>query len=184
MSAVPTIDVATVPSYDDRGVLQSLTTLDPKGQPMSVTDYYEDGSTRASYEVANGFWDGEFISFHPNGEVDEYGFYVMGRKDGRFTKNHPNGKLLSEQYYLKGKLHGRSSYFDGETGQLTLRMHFKNDLLDGLYESFYKDGSREMSVRYDAGNSDDTPIIRKSKSRLHLAPLFGAKNIFDIFPNK
>ncbi len=145
----------SLPHYDAKGILQDIVTVDENGQVNSVTEFYPDKSVKATYEMRNGLKDGEFISFYPNGEIDEYGFYMADKKNGRYTKNHPNGALWIEQTFLAGKLHGKVCYYDADTGAMTLRMHLRNDVLHGLYESFDTKGRRQSSIQYRGGNEND-----------------------------
>ena len=148
----------TLPHYDADGVLQNIVTVDESGAVNSVTEFYPDRSVKATYEMKSGMKDGEFISFYPNGEIDEYGFFIADKKNGRYTKNHPNGALWIEQTFMSGKLHGKVCYYDAQTGRMTLRMHLRQDVLHGLYESFDSFGRKQASVNYRGGAENDAYV--------------------------
>ena len=147
----------TLTLSDENGFLDRLITRDALGVITKIICFYPDKSVRNTAEMRGDVQHGEFISFHPNGEIEQHGFFINGKKNGRFISNYPSGRLWIEQHYLNGKLHGEISYYDEQTGNRTLRMNLRHDVLHGLYETYDMNGRVTSSVTYNIGALESVP---------------------------
>lgn len=111
---------------------------------------------------------GEFVSFHPDGQVNEKGVVKDGRKIGIWVAFHPNGKMsmksrwegetrvLVDAWDEKGQPlveSGNGTYVvAGANGKILIKGNYKNGLQDGEWTFFYTDSGAVMQVfEYAAG---------------------------------
>lgn len=60
------------------------------------------------------------------------------------------GQLVHEAFYVHGKKQGEHKYWY-DTGVLKSISHFKDDLLDGDYVSYYDNGNYRTKIKYNLG---------------------------------
>lgn len=53
-----------------------------------------------------GLRQGEFKSWHTNGELHEHSFFINDRREGKCNVWRPSGVLLLECFFCRGKYHG------------------------------------------------------------------------------
>ena len=96
--------------------------------------------------------DGEFIEYHPNGNIKTKGLLKNGKRTGVWIAYHNNGNIYSENKYKKGVLNGKTAayYPNGNVQYVGLYINNKKDdswffyLEDGSFEKevLFKDGER------------------------------------------
>lgn len=74
------------------------------------TQLYEDGC-RGVGSFKEGWRQGAWQSFHPNGKLQDQGGYERGQRTGPWVSYRDDGSKLREAEYVKGKLNGRVRYF-------------------------------------------------------------------------
>ncbi|WP_417437806.1 hypothetical protein [Idiomarina sp.] len=135
--------------------------------------YDEDGNVRDRREFKGYDLHGLYISRYGNGlekvrfvEGKRHGPYTITDKDGKVTTSgeYDHGKKvgewvskdsygeINEHYDQEGKLDGVREVY-GENGDLRLREHYKDDLLDGAYQE-YADGEIVVEGKYVEGKRE------------------------------
>ena len=59
-----------------------------------VINYYDNGTIQSSGKMKNGLPDGEWRFYDPNGKLNKYGAYVLGKRNGRWL----SGDLSKTKY--------------------------------------------------------------------------------------
>jgi antitoxin component YwqK of YwqJK toxin-antitoxin module len=170
-----------------------VTMADGKDNGYEVT-YYIDGTKESEGWNTDGSSDGEWVEYDELGRVSTTSYYAGGALDGYKDTFTPNGKLLTEEKYRKGWLQKITQFdtlrnvihvdsFPKGSGAYTLiypggktmiSTGFVNGNLDGLYQTFYFDGSLESKGFYSEGLLDSTYTayyfggVKQAEGRYHL----------------
>jgi antitoxin component YwqK of YwqJK toxin-antitoxin module len=160
-------------SYQDGKKIGVWKTWDSGGLPLCEYRYEGDKEIVVncwapdhSQTVRDG--NGEFVSCHPNGQVNEKGAVTGGRKTGVWYGYHPNGtlalkarwdgetSLIMDAWNDKGEplvQNGNGTYASiAETGKTLVRGGYENGLQDGEWTTYYPDTGAVMQVmNYVAG---------------------------------
>ena len=112
--------------------------------------YYVVGNELTKWEefdVEDGLLNGDYIIFHPNGEIYTHSNYIKGKLNGEEKVNYLSGKLMKLKTYKNDVLVGKVvEYY--ESGQVKS-------------ESKIKDGKLIESVSYDIiGNVESQMFIK------------------------
>ena len=103
-----------------------------------------------------GAYDGELArEFHENGQLlfeaeqslSEDGVWVV---DGQWTSFHENGQVQESGAYSMGVETGAWRWFD-EGGQEIAQGHFEEGLREGAWSFWYANGNKQMDARYAGG---------------------------------
>jgi antitoxin component YwqK of YwqJK toxin-antitoxin module len=111
---------------------------------------------------------GEYVSYHPDGQVHEKGPVKDGRRSGMWVAFHPNGKMSAtsrwdgDTYMLlntwseKGEPQVENGsgamVVTGDSGKTLIKGNYRNGLQDGEWSFFYPDNGAVMQVlRYAGG---------------------------------
>lgn len=70
----------------------------------SYTDYYEDSTVHYTVEIKNGFKDGSFVEYHPNGKEKMTGKFNRDKRDGHWRLYDENGDLVMRRTYDNGEI--------------------------------------------------------------------------------
>jgi len=84
-------------------------------------------TNNTEYYTIDGKRDGEYKTWHYNGQPSEYCHYRNGRLDGEDRSWHDNGQLHRRCYYKNGKLDGEYKSWR-DNGQLIMYCHYKNGI--------------------------------------------------------
>ena len=108
-------------------------------------EYHADGKTiKSIYTIdEHGVRQGDFKSYHENGQLEEKCTYKDGKLDG-----------LEEWYYPNGQLMTKCTYKDGK--------------LDGQYETYYPDGQLEEKCTYENGELSYDSKARRERKLLNI----------------
>jgi antitoxin component YwqK of YwqJK toxin-antitoxin module len=114
---------------------------------------------------------GEFVSYHPDGQLKEKGSVKDGRKTGIWLAFHPNGKMNIQSRWdgdtrsvlaawdEKGVPlveNGNGTYVvTGDAGKVLVKGNYKNGLQDGEWSLYYEDTGTVMQVQEYAGGLSD-----------------------------
>jgi antitoxin component YwqK of YwqJK toxin-antitoxin module len=87
------------------------------------------------FEDEFGQIQGEFKSWHKNGQPRIHCYFVDGKVHGEYKQWYPNGQLERHCYYVDGKLHGEYKWWN-ENGQLFLHFFYVDNK---VFIDFFKD---------------------------------------------
>ena len=102
--------------------------------------YHPNGSLKSISVFIQGVHEVKTTIFHPNGQKASEGRFLDQLKDGEWHYWTDKGLLISIESYAKGKKNGVWKTFSAQTGILLEEINYKNELLDGLVQTFYTDG--------------------------------------------
>ncbi len=106
----------------------SLTNLKATVQNAVVTIYYENGQTKDSARIVNGYLEGLSYHWFENGNLDVIVYFEKGLGNGPKTEYHENGKLKYSYVLRNDKVEGSYKVYD-PTGKF-------------IEERFYNNGTR------------------------------------------
>ena len=126
-----------------------------------------------------GPWNGKFVAYHNNGQIQSEGNYENGERVGTWVVYDENGQIIAEgeykkdgetgrewigkfiEYYYNGQMRWEWNYKNGET--VSSFHYFENGQLE--YEGIYKDGKMDGKwVKYDdEGNITDEDIFENGE---------------------
>ncbi len=66
--------------------------------------YYKNGQITEKVNYKNGYYEGENITYHSNGELKSKGYWINGKKNDLWTWYHQNGQLEEELSYKDGEI--------------------------------------------------------------------------------
>lgn len=95
----------------------------------------------------DGFLDGEFKYFFPNGNIA-----LAGNRDRK------NNETTIKTYYLDGEIFGTGSY--------------KNNLINGTHTFFYRDGTIMQKIKYDMGKKNGVEQFYHKNGQLWAEQIF------------
>lgn len=101
--------------------------LDKTKKPMD--GYYVVGNEFTKWEefnVENGVLNGDYITFHSNGEMSSFNTYKKGKLHGEEKIFFLSGKLQSLSNYSNGKKHGETIHYF-ESGQIRKKTKLENE---------------------------------------------------------
>jgi antitoxin component YwqK of YwqJK toxin-antitoxin module len=129
-----------------------VTGISPTGVVTEQT--VGDGMTVGSIErYEEGKKDGEWLSFHENGEVSERKLYEEGTLEGLYESFHPNGESNLRGFYKGGEKEGEWIQL-WENGTFFVKENYLNGNLNGKYESFEKNGDVRVVGFYKEGEKE------------------------------
>lgn len=111
--------------------------------------YREDGTLLQKTGYESDVLDGIWVSYYEDEQINRQGEYDRGLKTGTWIQYRTDGTLYERIEYLAGYQNGLYEYFDDQ-GRRSSRAIYRNDVLDGLSESFSA-GVLSSSTVYDDG---------------------------------
>ena len=73
----------------------------PEGKWIS---YYDNGQILEEVNYRKGYYDGQNITYHSNGEIKSKGLWSNGKKHNIWTWYHQNGQLHEELSFKDGEI--------------------------------------------------------------------------------
>lgn len=140
-------------------------------------EYFENGQKATVKNYANdGKLNGLSINYQENGQVYEEINYLDDKKNGSMKRVFPDGnynittykddikegksvsysknkKLLYSTYFKDGKTHGEYKSYYEDTGKLKSSSNHKMGKLEGLKESFYRNGKIKSQIVFQNNRS-------------------------------
>ena len=143
-----------VKNYYDNGQLKEVYEVDSKGQKHGKFQaFYENGQLLESSKYKNNLLEGKRYFYYQNGQIEEEQFYVKGKLEGNQYGFHENGQLKFKSVNKENKLTGEYfSYYDN--GQKRLYLNFLNDLENGPFEEYHRNGVIKWRGTYRNGNKE------------------------------
>ena len=94
--------------------------------------------------------DGDFIEYHPNGNVKTKGVLKNGKRIGTWTSYFSNGKVQSENKYKKGVLNGKTAAYYPNGNVQYMGLYINNEKDDSWF--FYlEDGTLDKEILFKNG---------------------------------
>jgi antitoxin component YwqK of YwqJK toxin-antitoxin module len=123
-----------------------------EGKPVGeMLRYYENGALRARMIFETGGKRSYAYLFYSNGRAAAEGLYVDQHKDSVWTYySEFDGSVRIRESYSKGLLQGTSqSYYPD--GEISEEVEWKENVKDGAWKQYYKNGSKRLSGQYRNG---------------------------------
>ncbi len=129
-------------------------------QKDSTWTYYKDNKLVGKEEYTSGLLDGEVKKFFSNGNIAEIQEYKEGMKDGQWKRYYREGKLMCSCKYIKGKLNGLFFAYT-PLGVRDIEGTFRNNVREGIWNYYDKNGSLRFSIEYECGMPTDIEQLEK-----------------------
>lgn len=119
----------------------------------NFTGYYQTGEKSvASSFNQQGLLDGEFTSWHKNGNKHENYYFINGKVEGEYIELNENGTIANKNQFKEGNhIDGPCNHYDSNGG--LIREHsYRNGRYDGKYVDYYSPGKPKVEKHYREGN--------------------------------
>jgi antitoxin component YwqK of YwqJK toxin-antitoxin module len=168
------VDGELVPALPPAGELEPY---DDGSDLVKVTAYGSDGSVVEQGNYLNGFREGIYTEFHPNGYVKSTVGYIHGKKEGQFITLDNRGQLLERSTYHNNELNGpyvkfnrsrikeKKEYVNGKVngkvekyylnGKIMERSNYTDDMIDGVARWYDQEGKLTIEYVYKMGELVD-----------------------------
>lgn len=170
-------DTANINKTDAQGRKQGVWKKYEKGKlvyegqfkdnvPYGTFQYYHaNGKLKSTTEFVQGVHKVKTVIYHENGHKASEGVFIDQKKDGVWRYYANNDQLITVEEYVQGKRSGTWQVFSKETGNLLEETHYLNDRLNGVYKTFYTDGTVSLEENYLEGkrNGRSTAYFPKGK---------------------
>lgn len=162
--------------YNDNGLLLSEGIVDESGNRNgNWKDYYPDGSLMSEGQYTNNLRSGIWKFYNSKGNLEQTGSFYFGRPDGIWRWYYENNAILREEEYYRGQRDGtyteysltgkiivQGQYTDGEkngtwsynSDNFSEKGDYIIGLKDGLWQSYYPDGTLRYKGKFIQGNAD------------------------------
>jgi antitoxin component YwqK of YwqJK toxin-antitoxin module len=117
----------------------------------SWTYYFRKGGIEQKGRFERDRFQGIWNWYYPNGNKWREESYFNGREDGEFVEYDQAGNILTKGDYIGGEKEGEWIYHVGDN---TERGSYVIGLREGLWRSFYPDGTLKYEGLYSQGNPD------------------------------
>ena len=112
----------TGPSFRER--------YDKKGKLIDPEDHFLDKLHNSMSGGPKKISNGEWKTYHYNGELEESGFYKDWEMDGKWKFYYDNGQLEVEGTYLKNKMNGKWIYYTRDGKIEEIRIYNKGKIIE------------------------------------------------------
>ena len=119
---------------------------------LRVTGYAEDGTVLAQGDYFNGYREGVYTEFHPNGFIKSTVGYVQGKKQGQHVLIDNKGQLQERSSYHNDLLNG--TYIKYNRTKIKEESKYSNGLLHGVVVKRYANGGTMERSNYTSGQLD------------------------------
>lgn len=108
-----------------------------------VQELDENGNIAVEYYLnEKGEYEGEYTTFHSNGNIKTVTMHADGKYNGPFKEYYQSGKLYQEVNFLDGLPNGvRKIYY--ESGKIKWKVNLKNNIEDGFTYRYFENGELE-----------------------------------------
>lgn len=137
--------------------------------------FYPSGNVRSEITYANGFPRGPYRIYYPSGTVEEEGDWQGMKNVNAFKRYHDNGTIAQDFHFnSKGRRDGTQRYYF-PSGHHQLTVDVENGLSNGLYQTYYADGSIKEQKQIISGRVDPSSIVHYAATNGQLASETGPK---------
>lgn len=106
-------------------------------------------SNSGAYSVDEaGRVSGDVLTFHDNGNLEEQGALLAGKKQGSWTKYSPEGVKMNEAHYSNGQKDGNWKVWDAN-GTLRMELSYEKGKRIGTWKFYDEAGKLESSKDYN-----------------------------------
>ncbi|WP_306642247.1 tetratricopeptide repeat protein [Sanyastnella coralliicola] len=123
--------------------------VDVENETGDFETKFANGKTSRVYAVNQGLFQGPYIKYFPNGQLQEEQVYLDDERDGQFKKYYPSGKLKYACDYTKGVRDGKEVWYY-ENGKLKRERTWQNDEISGEEVYYDSKGNPEQTVIWRA----------------------------------
>ncbi|MCX6181036.1 MAG: hypothetical protein NT150_03805 [Bacteroidetes bacterium] len=95
-----------------------------------------------------------YANYYPSGAKQREGHFLRNAKHGEWKYFNENGAVDSIIVYVQGNREGISQTYS--EGKLFKKMEYLHDVLNGLYEEYYADGTKKTVGTYSKGKKQGT----------------------------
>jgi len=123
--------------------------------------WYDTGVMKSQIHFINDRYDGELITYHPNGKIKEYCKHASRYIGTRYQSYYDNGSKHTECTCLRyiGHTHFRNGQYmvwhhgnvENGTGQIQLQCSFTNNIISHDYILYYPSGNKHKQRDHDRG---------------------------------
>lgn len=116
------------------------------------TTYYGSGEKAAEFSFnQQGQRDGEFISWHKNGKINQKLKFIDGKAEGESVQLNDNGTVANKSVFNNGvHADGSCNHYDGD-GNILREHGYLNGKYEGKYVDYYVAGKPEVESFYKKG---------------------------------
>jgi antitoxin component YwqK of YwqJK toxin-antitoxin module len=100
--------------------------------------------------LKDGKWDGPYVRYHDNGQLESKGTYKDGKEDGPYVSYYDNGQLKIKTTYKNGKRHGPWVVYY-INGQFWEKGTLKDGKMDGPWVRYNENGQLEAKDTFKNG---------------------------------
>ena len=119
----------------------------------NVTKVNEYSGSKEEYIERYRKKEGEYKTWHPNGQLWVQRYYKEGRLDGESKSWQPNGQLWFQRYYKGGVIEGEYKEWH-PNGQIRIQTQFKEGKEDGEWKLWWDNGKLLSQKYYKEGKLD------------------------------
>jgi antitoxin component YwqK of YwqJK toxin-antitoxin module len=136
--------------FDERGKLYAMGVFE--GNLRDSTWNFYSGEMLVSIENYHlGKKEGKAIGFDQNGKKIWDRELKNGLPDGNEVQFYPSGIKMKEIFFKEGKRSGPALFYD-ESGNITMEGSYLDDLSEGTWKFFAKDGKLQYQIEYNKGD--------------------------------
>ncbi len=165
-------------TYYKNGKVKSETTMTDDLTNGYYTSFYMNGKVKSEGRIIEDENQGPWYFYNENGKLNASQYYLDGELDGYKEEYYPNGQKSIEYKYYRGWLEEVTNYdLDGKAiatdifvkgqgkyrllypdGKLMAETNYKNGEFEGIFKSYYFDGTPERVCYYKAGMLDSNYV--------------------------
>ena len=124
--------------------------VDEQGKIKSLLWKTKKGGKVAELNYKNGNLDGKAMIWHSNGQLRAEGFFIDGFAEGTWKTYFPDGNTASIRNYQMGALEGTFKEYYSNT-QLAVAVNFQNAYLFGEFQKWNQEGNSIMKGQMNRG---------------------------------
>jgi antitoxin component YwqK of YwqJK toxin-antitoxin module len=127
-----------------------------------VREHYEDGQLKSEKSYEDNNPDGDWFTWHPNGQMQEQGLwrndeyflinrwsstgkFLVENGDGGWVSKTADGRKKWKKIYKDGQLAGKWTYMytEYESGKIKSEVSYKNGIRDGAWMVWHENGQKK-----------------------------------------
>jgi len=108
-------------------------------ETAKIKTFFANGTVSAEFAFRDGYSDGAFILYYPDGKVRNSSILHYGRLEGALKTYYPSGQLKHDYAYLHDNLHGHYKEYNGK-GILTEEGNYYNGNPYGIIKLYDDNG--------------------------------------------
>ncbi|NEN22947.1 hypothetical protein G3O08_05470 [Cryomorpha ignava] len=141
-----TIISAAVVNAQTNSSLQSIDEMDLISMNDGESKYYSNNGDFSVDEA--GRVSGQVLTFHENGNLEEQGALLLGKKQGGWTKYSADGIKMNEAHYSNGQKDGDWKVWDAN-GILRMELSYYDGKRVGTWKFYDESGKLQSSKDYN-----------------------------------